>query len=748
MKISDVNLIDEEYIEERKYQNDLFDSCRDNSSLIVLPTGVGKTLVAISISLYRLDNIENSKSVFLTPTKPLGEQQVEAFREFSTLEEEKIGLFTGEVKPEDREELWDDLRIIVTTPQTLENDLINDRVSLENVSHITFDECHRATGDYAYVNISEDYDIQGNNILKTGLTASPGSDISKIEEVCENISVSNIEVYSDDDEELSEYMYDKNEKEIWVDLDDDIKEIQDLIKSRYKDVLSNLKENGVIKSSSISQSFSNILKAQKKVRGKISESNADSSVYQNMSLIAEAMQINQILEVLETQGVREFVKYVDNLDTSSSKAVERLLSQREIVEAINKGKEYDKQHPKISRLNAIVASRLVDDKKALIFTQSRDTAQHLVEFFEGIGKAEVDKLIGQSNKEGDPGMSQSEQKDVIRRFGEDEIDILVSTQVGEEGLDIPEVDLVVFYEPVPSDIRMIQRRGRTGRSKEGEVITLIAKDTRDVGYYYSAKNKEEQMLDNIKKLKKEKDELEQEVNQSSLDNFSENQEVEETKEEKDLVEVIVDNREMKSQVVRKLSKDKDITIDTRQLEVGDYIASSKCGIERKSVDDFLHTISGERSFFEQAKNLVNNYEDPVYIIEGDLEKLYSRNIHQNAIVGFLVSLSMDFGVRIMPSKGEENTYRIIKSIAENQQLEKDTEVSEHSNKAMKKLSEKQEYLVSSFPNIGPKTSRQLLEEFGSIYNLVNASKDEISQVQNVGDKKAKEIYKIVNEEYN
>jgi Fanconi anemia group M protein len=83
---------------------------------------------------------------------------------------------------------------------------------------------------------------------------------------------------------------------------------------------------------------------------------------------------------------------------------------------------------------------------------------------------------------------------MIENFESENFSCLIATSVGEEGLDIPEVDLVIFYEPIPSAIRTVQRRGRTGRQKEGRVITLITKNTRDESYRWVAHHKEKRIL--------------------------------------------------------------------------------------------------------------------------------------------------------------------------------------------------------------------------------------------------------------
>lgn len=746
MKIKDIPTVDGELIEERSYQNDLFNSSKDNNTLIVLPTGTGKTLVSVAISLHRLSESEGKKVIFLTPTKPLARQQAVAFEDFSTINSDDIKVLSGEISPNKRGDIAEDAKVICSTPQTIENDIINGRIDLSNVCHMTFDECHRAVGNYSYVEIAKDYFSDNSSGLITGLTASPGSDIDKIDDVCDNLNISNVEVYTEDD--IGEYVGDTEERNIWVDLDEDMVKVRDLVKDYYGDVLKELKENDILSSSSTSQPFYKLQKAQGKIQDIMNSGEEDSSIYRCRSLLSEAMQLNQMIEKVETQGMDDFLNYYKNLDSSSTKSSDRIKSSDKINKAVNIAENYDKEHPKLSELKAITAQKLIDGKNVLVFSKSRETVKSIIGCFEDIDKINYGKLIGQNNKEGDPGMSQTEQIDVIEKFDNGEIDVLVSTQVGEEGLDIPDVDLVIFYEPVPSEIRKIQRRGRTGRNSKGECITLIATDdsnsTRDVSYYYASKNKEKKMKENIQKIKDRKDDVG--VKQSKLDNYEE--ESEGANEDEDKIEVIVDSRELKSSIANKLSRDDEISVETDTLDVGDYIVSSECGIERKTVEDFHDTITGDRDFFGQAIDLTNNYNNPIYIIEGDLKELYNTNIHKNAIIGILCSLTVDYGVKIIFSLNEEDTYQNIKTLAQKYQVEKDTEVSKHDNKAKSSMSEKQEYIVSAIPNVGPKTSRRLLNHFNSVKKVINASEEELQEVEKVGSKKASQIYEVINNSYN
>lgn len=128
-------------------------------------------------------------------------------------------------------------------------------------------------------------------------------------------------------------------------------------------------------------------------------------------------------------------------------------------------------------------------------------------------------FVGQAKKgtgKNETGLSQREQQEIISDFSLGKINILVATQIGEEGLDIPEVNAVIFYEPIPSAIRMIQRRGRTARLAPGKLIILITKNTRDEAYYWAAFHKEKKMYQVLDTMKLELDNKE-EKGQKTLD---------------------------------------------------------------------------------------------------------------------------------------------------------------------------------------------------------------------------------------
>jgi ERCC4-related helicase len=138
--------------------------------------------------------------------------------------------------------------------------------------------------------------------------------------------------------------------------------------------------------------------------------------------------------------------------------------------------------------------------RALVFTHYRDSATKVIEILNE-GRIKAARFVGQAKMEFDIGMSQEEQSTVLESFRNGEFDVLVATSIAEEGLDIPEVDLVVFYEPIPSEIRYIQRRGRTGRKSAGSVVILAAKDTIDERYLYASKRRTEKMKEILSSIR-------------------------------------------------------------------------------------------------------------------------------------------------------------------------------------------------------------------------------------------------------
>ncbi len=496
-------LVTPEFLERREYQMTLAERALDTHTLVCLPTGLGKTTVSLLVTAHRLHEV-GGKSLMLAPTKPLVTQHCEFYREALEVPDDEIVVFTGEVRPDDRAALWEDAQIVIATPQVVENDLVGNRISLADVTHCTFDECHRATGDYAYNYIAERYHEDADNPLVTGMSASPGDDEEAILQVCVNLGIENVEVMTESDADVDEFTHDTSVEWKRIELPETVEEIRDAIEQVVEDRMGKLKQLGVTGSTNANVSEREIQKIQGKVQQLMNSD--DSAGYKGMSVLAEVRKLRTALTYVETQSVESFRRYMDRQreaarSSGASKADQRMVSDPNVKRAVRLAEEYDDLHPKFRRARMLIAETLGinDGERVIVFTESRDTAETLTDFLSE--HFSVERFVGQSDTDGSDGMSQTQQQDTLERFRAGEFEVLVSTSVAEEGLDVPEVDLVLFYEPVPTAIRSIQRKGRTGRQTEGRVAVLLAEDTRDEAYFWKARQDEKQMENELRLLK-------------------------------------------------------------------------------------------------------------------------------------------------------------------------------------------------------------------------------------------------------
>ncbi|MEN4006054.1 MAG: DEAD/DEAH box helicase [Methanobacteriaceae archaeon] len=724
-------LIKDQKIESRLYQQLLAaDVLKKGNTMIVAPTALGKTIVAVLVAAERIKNHKGSKILILAPSKPLVVQHEESFREFMNL---PVTSLTGDIKPEERAKRWDEYQIICATPQTIESDLISGRYSLKDVSLLVFDECHRGVGSYSYVYLAGKYLSTSKHPLVLGLTASPGSDEDKINEVCENLFINDVIIKSEEDADVVPYFNPVEVEWVEVELNEELKSIKSHIEDALNTRFNTLKKIRVIKS--VNMSKKDVLKAKEEAQNRISRSSKPPKKYYiAISTFTAIINAMHALELLETQGVHTLNKYFERLRKKQTKAAKSLLVDENFKKAISLTKiahRKEIEHPKLNKLSQLLKKELKEnrDSRIIVFTQFRDTVDRIHEKCLENNINAV-KFFGQASKEGIKGLTQKKQKEVIKAFKMGTYDVLISTSVAEEGIDIPAVDLVILYEPVPSEIRMIQRRGRTGRKNKGKMCILIAKGTRDEAYYWTSINKEQRMKKQLSKRVKRNI-----VPKELVKVLHREEENEETL--KPLI--YADSREGNSRVLRELDK-LNVDIEVKSLAIADYQVSDEVGIERKTTKDFIVSIMDKR-LYKQAKKLVENFRKPVIILEG--EDLYSSLIHPNAVRGALASIAVDFGIPIIPTRSEEDTAAMIMRIALREQILERPAIQIRTEKKPLTLYEQQLYIVESLPNIGPVMAKKLLEEFGSVKEVINASLSELKNVEGIGDKIAKKIREVV-----
>ncbi len=720
----------------RLYQQTILGTISFKNTLVVLPTGLGKTALAFLLAAQRLAQYPKGKILMLAPTKPLCEQHVQTFQKYLDIDAEKVVLFTGSVKPTKRAEMWKDAQVIISTPQGLENDVINKRVNLNDVVLLVFDEAHHATKDYAYVWVAKQY-MKAPKSRILGLTASPGSDMMKIKEVCQNLGIERVEVRTDKDPDVKPYVQDIELNWEKVPFPEEFKKVQTFLKNSRKSKILEAKKHGY--ADRIEMTKTGLLRLQGDLQRKISSGERDFEIMRSVSLIAEALKVDHALELLESQGLRPLQEYFTKIRqqaiTSRVKAVKNLVMDLNFKSAahVTEGLlEKKVMHPKLIRLQELIGDVVREKgKKAIVFTQYRDTAEEIIKVLNVIGVSNH-IFVGQAKKKG-LGFSQKEQKKILDRFRVGEFSVLVATSVAEEGLDIPKVEKVVFYEPVPSAIRSIQRRGRTGRLEDGGVTVLLTEGTRDEAYRWAAHHKEKRMYRNLEKLRKEFSFLQEEKNET-LQRFIPKEQV---------VAVVADHREKDNRIVKELI-DLGVGVTTAQLESADYVLSGKVGVELKKVPDFVASLIDGR-LLEQVRDLKRNFAKSVLIVEGEQDMYSVRKVHANSIRGMLSSIVLDYGVPVLYTKNPRDTASLLAVMAKREQG-KEYGFTYHQQKP-KGMKEQQEFIVAALPSVGVSMARKLLEHFGSVEKVFAATKEDFVAIDGVGEKTALRILDVVQKEY-
>jgi ERCC4-related helicase len=483
-------------LDPREYQLKIAETCVRENTLVVLPTGLGKTIIALIAVALRLGDSSDSKALVLAPTKPLASQHMKTFMKHLKLEKKLFTLLTGEIEPHKRTEAWNNSRIIFATPQTVYNDVISGRSSLRNFVIVVFDEAHRSVRDYTYTKLAEIYMTESASPRIVGLTASPGGDISRVNEITRNLFIKKVEIRTEKDEDVKEYLEGIVVEHVRVSVPEEYNYAISLMKNMLKKRLDKLRELNLLEGNNVSKRtllelgsyISNALSNEKerKQRGYL---------FNALLNQIQAVTILHALELLQTQGSYAFYRYIKRLEERSSRSIRELLEENEWATVKKEAErivsfEHTKYDVLVKELRKQL--QLYPNSRVLVFAQYRDTIEHLVQKLEQEGFL-VKKFVGQAHREGSEGMDQREQQEVLEGFSAGRWNVLVSSSIGEEGLHVPDVELVVFYDAVPSEIRAIQRRGRTGRNKQGRVLVLLAEGTMDISYYYSSIIKERRM---------------------------------------------------------------------------------------------------------------------------------------------------------------------------------------------------------------------------------------------------------------
>jgi len=738
-------LVREKAIERRSYQERIADQCLKANTLVCLPTGLGKTVVAVLVVAERLRLFPNGRAIIMAPTRPLTLQHHKTFSKLLAVDSDSMVAITGVTPPDQRVELWN-RRIVFSTPQVFMNDLITKRLQLRNVVLLIFDEAHRAVGDYPYPFIGRQYAREPNSLI-LGLTASPGSTREAIEEVCRNLHIRHVEARTISSPDVKPYV--GGLQVMWKSIvlpqifHDTRRGFQEFLKEQVKaaqklGILTQIVADRI--------KIKDILEARQSIRQlRTSTVVSKEDLRAVSSGLYSCIHAIKAIELLETQGFSSLNKYIESLrekmNTRPSSALKRIMDHEQLQRSlllINAATKEGIDHPKVGELTGEIKDAFEKGaRRVMVFTNYRSTAAKLVETINTLQGISAVRLVGQLTKGEDKGLSQKDQAVALDQFKQGTYNVLIATQIGEEGLDIAECDEVIFYDNVPSAIRFIQRRGRTGRKGPGKVTILMAVGTRDEAYYWIARRKERTMMDALR------------IVEASSKVAREQPKLEEFKEEpeeppKPDVTIVVDSREGSSSTVRELAKFNP-SIKIESLAAGDFILSDRVAVERKTFYDLATSIMDGR-LFDQLVAIKNAYQLPVLLVEGE-KSASVRGISPESLMGALASVLVDYQIPVVYTENPEQTALLLFSIARREQIKERREPRVRAERKPASIEELQEFIVASLPNIDAIRSQELLKKFETVEKVFTASKEKLSEVERIGPKISERIREILTTKY-
>ena len=497
-------------LEDRAYQGSIAAAAVGHNTLVVLPTGLGKTAIALRCAAEFLLREPTRSILFLAPTRPLVVQHAREVER--TLFAPPPLVLTGAVLPERRTELLRPPQVVVATPQVVGNDLTDGAFPLPTFSLIIFDEAHRAVGDYPYGTVAR-ANREGPRARVLAMTASPGGSLQRIREVWTTLGIERFEYRTEQSPDVAPYLHGIGVETVMVPVPPEVRHLAILLRAAVQRAAQTLSKLGLLAAGDVSRRA--ILAVGEQLHRRIGVERAagggsSATLWQAVTAQAVAMKGLHALDLAESQGIealREFFSRQSATGRRVTPSQRAFLGDSDVQEVRRRLAELTMEHPKIAVAVTRVREELQRNPHArtIVFSQFRDTVDRLVAEFEALHDPAVRaaRFVGQAAHGDDPGLSQRDQVSILDRFRQGELNCLVATSVAEEGLDVPATDLVVFYEPVPDVVRTIQRRGRTGRTRAGRALVLVAEGTRDEGLHRGAFARERRMHAMLERVEKE-----------------------------------------------------------------------------------------------------------------------------------------------------------------------------------------------------------------------------------------------------
>ncbi|KAI8878588.1 P-loop containing nucleoside triphosphate hydrolase protein [Backusella circina FSU 941] len=484
----------------RNYQLNMVQKGLFQNTLIALPTGLGKTFIAAVIMFNYWRWFPESKIIFLAPTRPLVAQQIEACFKICGLPQSETIEMTGHMAVPKRAEYWKTKRVFFLTPQTMQNDLTTRICPAEKVVCLVVDEAHKATGNYAFTEAVRLLAKSHSHFRVLALTATPGSNLDNVQMVVNNLHINNIQIRTEESMDIQEYTHGKQIQRIVVRLSYTQgatgvlpRAISTFQSKCFQPLLKDLLKFNAIQTDDPSKNtpYGLMMSRQRFRENTRNMSNFVRNKVTTTFMTCEAM--SRANELLCNHGVAPFVDSIEGTikttqdtlgegkgATGTDRAIAANSDLRLLINTLKRDMETPgfMGHPKMERLVALLLehfSNSDEHSKVMIFSSFRNSVDEICRaLMVHHPMIRCSEFVGQaSGKSGTKGLKQTEQQQIINRFKNDELNTLVCTSIGEEGLDIGEVDLIVCYDSQSSPIRMLQRMGRTGRKRKGRCVLLL-----------------------------------------------------------------------------------------------------------------------------------------------------------------------------------------------------------------------------------------------------------------------------------
>ncbi|CAG9795286.1 unnamed protein product [Diatraea saccharalis] len=487
----------------RDYQLNIIKASILKNTLVSLPTGLGKTFIAavIMYNFYRWYPL--GKIIFTAPTRPLVAQQIEACYNIIAIPPNDTIEMTGHMHVNTRKMNWQSKRVIFATPQVIYNDIKSGICPGDKIRCLVVDEAHKARGNYAYCQIVSTLTEMGHKTYRIlALSATPGSKVEDVISVVKSLHIAHLELRTENCIDVQPYSHSRKINTVIIPLGPEL----DQLRQQYVEILDGyarrLKQFNILP-----QNLGNLSKGRVVMLYKEFQTKEKSARHPQHNYIMKdftlLIALFHGLELLVKHGSRVFLNFFDEhpekswiqSDDKLTALLERLrddlginpLSLNTSILPDGTIPEVPKNicfgHPKFYKLKEIMLEHFMSAKKkgqdtrAIVFCEYRESV-NLVHCLllqcRPLIMAQMFVGQGASGKDGKTVVSQKQQLRVMRNFREGSCNTLVATCVAEEGLDIGSVDLILCFDiSTRSPVRLVQRCGRTGRERGGQVFILV-----------------------------------------------------------------------------------------------------------------------------------------------------------------------------------------------------------------------------------------------------------------------------------